>query len=121
MSSTSKLRVALADERETRVGEGEGGGTIMCICFGRDDAPCFTAAVPQLRRRRDLTPLADLRNRAGNAIEADIEVDNEVCSVTASLQNPHCENGTEYKSLHTLYATRRGTSSNTGLADARLP
>lgn len=70
---------------------------------GRDDAPCSTAAVPQLRRHRDLTPLADLRNRASNAIEADIETDHEVCSVTASLQNPRRTEGTEYTSHHTLY------------------
>ena len=50
---------------------------------GRDDAPCSTAAVPQLRRHRDLTPLADLRSRAGKAIEAGIQTDIEVCSVTS--------------------------------------
>lgn len=54
---------------------------------GGDDAPCSTAAVPQLRRHRDLTPLADLRNRAGNAIEADIQTDTEANSLTAPLQN----------------------------------
>lgn len=78
---------------------------------GRDDATCSTAAVPQLRRYRDLTPLADLRNRAGNAIDADAETDNEVCSVTAVLQKPtlYRRASSTYRIMHFTWHKLRNT------------